>query len=155
MSIIKANQFQQVDGSVYTYLRQVYYAKTDVEVETSSTSYQPVISVQVPMNTNKYRYLIEFLTPARNGTAGGGEAIDLAILLNGTTVSEAGHRLHSMPGSCYANQQIRTMVTSGYTTGANITVTGAIAVYSSGIVNTHDNHSIDTGSSIVVYELYK
>jgi len=162
-SIIKVDQIQLADGSTPTaadlgldqsgMLRKHYWNKTDVEVSTTSTSYQNVIGLSsVPMDTSKYDYIITFLTPVYKAPTTS-DGVDMAIYIGATLVSEAGHRLFNSSISLYANQEIRHRVTSGYV--GTYDISGKIASYGGGSAQTHDNHTNNTGSSIFVLEFYK
>lgn len=162
-SIIKVDQIQTAAGGVPTaadlglsqsgMLRKHYWNKTDVEVTTTSTSYQNVITASsVPMDTTKYDYIITFLSPVYKGVTTG-DGVDMAIYIGSNLVSEAGHRLFNSSITIYANQEIRHKVTSGYV--GTYDISGRIASYNGGSVSTHDNHSTNTGSSIFVLEFYK
>lgn len=136
-------------------VKKVYYNKTDSETTASTTSYTNAVTVTVPMNTTLYDYHITYHTPITKDDGGTGEAVDLAIAIDGTTICQQGHRGHSVSGNAYLQATNDAWITSGYTGGTNRTVSGQIACYSpSTSVNNHDNHG-QSGAAIVVYELYK
>ena len=142
-------------GNTQTGIVDVFYAKTSTEVTTSSTTYQEVVSVNVPnMNTSNYNYLIVYRTPVRKPINAENDGVDLAIKVGSDTKSQAGHRLYDMNTNSYANQTIDALVTSGYTSGVTMSVAGYIASYNGNSVNTHDNHD-NSGSSITVYVIAK
>ena len=162
-STLKVDQIQLVDGSAPTVkdlginvsglLRKHYWNKTDAEVATTSTSYQNVVSISsVPMDTTKYDYVVTFLSPVYKGVTGS-DGVDMSIYVGSTLVSEAGHRLFNSSIAIYANQEIRHRITSGFV--GDYDISGKIASYSGGSVSTHDNHSNNTGSSVLVLEFYK
>ena len=132
---------------------KLYYNKTSDEVSTTSTTYQDVVSVNVPFDTNKFDYLISWLSPVRKDAVNDG--IDMAIKIGSIVVSEVGHRLYGSSTNTYANQEIRTLITSGYASVGSLSVTGCVASYSGTNINTHDNHSTDSGSIIMVFEIWK
>lgn len=140
------------------HLRKIYHARNVSEVTTTSSSPQTTVSVTVPMDTDDYNYLIQFHTPVQKQTSGGeNDGVNMYIRVGTTTVSTAYHRLFSANLNTYANQSIFDYITSGYSSGTNQTVSGAISVYSGGQVRTHDNSpdATSTGQRIIVWEFYK
>jgi len=137
-------------------INDFYYNKTSTETTTTGTSYVSVVSVNVPVDTSLYNYFITFHTPVnKSTTTSTSHGVDLAIYIDSTVHSEAGHRMHSIPNSPYMNQSIVAYVTSGHTGGSNLSIGGYIASYNTGTtVSTHDNHP-NSGSTIMVWEMKK
>jgi hypothetical protein len=106
------------------------------------------------MDTSKYNYLIDWHSPVHKGDVLN-DGVDMGILIGTTVVADAGHRMFNLPFGSYVNQSIRTLVTSGYTGGSAVTIYGAIASYNGGSIDTHDNHTVDSGSSIHVTVIQK
>jgi hypothetical protein len=131
-------------------INNVYYAKTSIEVSTTSTTYQTVLTKTIYMNTDDYNYLIEWHTPVKK--MGVSDGVDLGILIDDNIISEAGHRLYDSNANTHANQSIKGMVTSDYK--GYFSIKGAIASYSTNTVSTHDNHS-NSGSSLTIWEIEK
>jgi len=166
-SIIKVDQIQTTAGGTPTAadlglnvsgsLNDIYHARTFNEVSTSSTSPVVVLSATVPMDTDNFKYLIQFHTPITKGSSAVNDGVNMYIQLNGTTVTTVYHRLYDANINTYANQDIFSYVTTGYSGGSNVTVAGLISSYNGDTVNTHDNSpdSTTTGSRIIVWEVSK
>lgn len=159
--LIGSNLISAIDSSLITSsgaltgsVRKIYYNKTDVEVSTTSTAYQNAVTVTVPMDTTLYNYYVLYVTPYMKDGAATGNAVDLAITVDGAVHAENGHRGHSVASNAYLSASNTAYITTSYTGGTNRTIAGCICAYTAGTVNNHDNHA-NSGASITVFELYK
>lgn len=165
-SIIKVDTLQTAAGGVPTAadlgintsgtLNNIYHKRTSVETSTSSTSPVAAVSFSVPMDTGNFNYLIQFHTPIKKGSTVN-DGTNLYIQLNGAVKGTAYHRGFALATSSYMNQDIFTLIESGYSGGNNVTVVGAISSYGGTLVDTHDNspNSTTTGSRLIVWEYAK
>lgn len=144
-------QVAPISGGV---ISNYWYNRTTNELNTTSTSYQNVVSVDVHFMPDK-NYYLQFLTPLYNNGTGGS---DVCITVNGTLVAEHAHRGHNYAAMyMYGHVQYMLDHISDWTSNPNgntYTVSGRACTYSGGTTTTHDNHT-KAYSSIYVWELSK
>lgn len=135
----------------------VYFAKNPTEVSTTGTSPVTTITVDVPMDTDKYDYYVTIIQRLHKNGNNTSSSANSYILVDSTVVEATYHEMHNLPENIYTNSTVNCKISSGYSGGTIRTIAAAMSAYVAGYqIDTHCNNQSGSGfATVQVIEVLK